>query len=77
MLRLTFSLCKLWEFINVFTSILAIWHTETKVEIKTFQQLLSEIMPFNHAKVLNRLVPNCKLYTKQKKFVKLHKSMFT
>ena len=53
----------------MFTCILAIRHTETKVEIKTFQQFLSEIMPFNHAKVLNRLVPNCKLNTERKKFI--------
>ena len=36
----------------MFASVLATGHTEAKLKVKAFEQLLSEVVPLNHPEVL-------------------------
>lgn len=59
--RLTAVLRQGWEFIDVFACVLAFGHTEPKLEVKTLQQPLSEIVPLNHPEVFYRQISDCEL----------------
>lgn len=47
----------------MFTCIGAIGHTKVKFEIKTFQELIFEVMPLDHSESVHCFVPHCKLHT--------------
>ena len=61
---LTFTVCELWKFVNMFTRVLAVWHTKAKVEVKTFQKPFFKVVPFNHAKVLHWFIADCEFNPK-------------
>ena len=63
-LALTQILWELGEFIYVFARVAAVWDAEAKVKVKVLQKALLEIMPFDHAKAVNRPVSHCELHTK-------------
>ena len=46
-------LVKLRKFIDMFASVFAVRYAEAKVEIESFQMLVSEEVPFYHPKVLD------------------------
>ena len=45
----------------MFTGVLAARHAEAKLKVKTFEQLLSEIMSLDHPEVFYRHVPDREL----------------
>ena len=47
----------------MFTRVFAVRHAEAKIEIETLQELIFEIVPLNHSKVLDWLVSHGKLDT--------------
>lgn len=59
--RLTDFFRERWEFIDVFTGVLAAGHAEAELKVKTLEQLLSEIMSLDHPEVFNRHFSNCEL----------------
>lgn len=46
----------------MFTGILAAGDAEAKVEVKAFEKLVAEVVPFNHAEVVDRLVSHRELH---------------
>lgn len=60
--ELTEILWELGEFIDVLTSIFTAGDAEAKFEIKTFQQLVTEVVPLNHTEIINGFVPYCELH---------------
>lgn len=42
--------------------VLAAGDAESKVEVKTFEELVAEVVPLNHAEVVDRLVSHCELH---------------
>lgn len=65
MCHLTAVLRQGWEFIDVFTRVLASGHAEAKLKVKTLQQSLSEIVPFDHPEVFNWQISDGELNTAQ------------
>lgn len=53
---------ELWEFIDVLTCVLTAGDAEPKFKIKTLQQLITEVMPLNHAEVIDGFVPYCEFH---------------
>lgn len=47
--------------------VLAAGDAEAKMEVKAFEQLVSEVVPLDHAEVVNRLVSHCELHPEQEK----------
>jgi hypothetical protein len=45
----------------MFHRVLAVWHNKSKLEIKTFQKPITEVVSLDHAELLNRLFTNRKL----------------
>lgn len=58
---LTAVLRETWEFIDVFTRILAAGHAEAELKVETLQQPLSEIMSLDHPEVFYRQVSDREL----------------
>ena len=58
---LTAVLRQRWEFVDVFTRVLAARHAEAELKVETLQQLLSEVMSLDHPEVLYRHVSHCEL----------------
>lgn len=50
------------EVVDVLAGVLAAGDAETKVEVKAFEQLVAEVVPLNHAEVVDRLVSHCELH---------------
>lgn len=50
--RLTQALRQLRELIDVLTSIAAVRDTEAEVKVEALQQVITEIVPLNHAEVV-------------------------
>lgn len=46
----------------MFTGILAAGDAEAEVEVKAFEKLVAEVVPFNHAEVVDRLVSHRELH---------------
>lgn len=65
--RLTYVFRQRWEFIDMFTGVLAAGHAEAELEVKTLEQLLSEIVPLNHPEILYRPISDCELNAGRKK----------
>lgn len=63
MLILTEVFRQRWEFIDVFTGVLAAGHAKAKLKVKTFEQLLPEVMSLDHPEVIYGHVSNCELHT--------------
>lgn len=40
----------------------AVWDTEAEVKIKALEQVIAEIMPLDHAEVVQRPVPDCEFH---------------
>lgn len=59
--RLTDVFGQRWEFIDVFTGVLATGHAEAKLKVKTLEQLLSKIMSLDHPEVFYGHVSDCEL----------------
>lgn len=51
----------------MFTGVLAAGDAEAKVEVKTFEQLVAEVVPLYHAEVVNRFVSHCELHPEREK----------
>lgn len=49
------------------TAITAVWDAEAKVKIKALQQVVTEVVPFDHAKVVQRPVSNCEFHPERVK----------
>lgn len=47
--------------------VLAARDTEAKVEVKAFEQLISEVVPLDHAEVVDRLVSHRELHPEREK----------
>ena len=58
---LTVFLTELWHFVNVFTSVPTVGHTEAEIKIKDFEHSIPEVVSFNHPKTVNRLISNSEL----------------
>lgn len=56
---LTQALRKLGELIDMFTSVTAAWDAKPKVEVKTLEQVITKVVPLDHAEVVQGPVPNC------------------
>lgn len=50
------------EVVDVLAGVLAAGDAETKVEVKTFEELVAKVVPLNHAEVVDRLVSHCELH---------------
>ncbi len=59
---LTAILRQRWEFVDVFTGVLAAGHAEAELKVKTLEQLLSEIMSLDHPEVFYRHVSHRELH---------------
>ena len=46
----------------MFTRVLAVWNDEAKVEVKTLEQPVPEVMPLDHSKVTDWFITHHKLY---------------
>lgn len=46
----------------MFTGIFAAGNAEAKVEVKAFEELVSKVVPLDHAEVVDRLVAHCELH---------------
>jgi len=46
----------------VLTCVLTAGDAEPKLKIKTLQQLIAEVMPLNHAEVIDGFVPHCEFH---------------
>lgn len=44
------------------TSIFTAGDAEAKFKIKTFQQLVTEVVPLNHTEIINGFVPYCEFH---------------
>lgn len=44
------------------TSVSAVWDTEAKVKVKALQQVIAEIVPLDHAEVVQRPVSNSEFH---------------
>lgn len=62
-LRLTHVLGQRWEFVDVFTGVLAARHAEAELKVETFEQPFSEIMSLDHPEVFYRPIPDCELHS--------------
>lgn len=51
-----------WEFVDVFTGVLAAGHAKAKLKVKTLEQRLSEIMSLDHPEVFYRHVSDRELH---------------
>lgn len=60
--RLTQALRQLRELVDVLTGVSAVWDTEAKVKVKALQQVITEVVPLNHAEVVQRPVSNCEFH---------------
>lgn len=60
--ELTEILGELWELIDVLTSIFTARDAEPKFKIKALKQLIPEVVPLNHAEVINGFVSYCELH---------------
>lgn len=49
------------ELVDVLARVLTARHAKAKLKIEALQQLITEIMPLNHAEVVYWLIPNCEL----------------
>lgn len=49
----------------MFARVLASGHAEAKLKVKTLQQSLSEVVPFDHPEVFNWQVSDCELNAAQ------------
>lgn len=47
--------------------VLAAGDAEAKVEVKAFEQLVAEVVPLDHAEVVDRLVSHCELHPEGEK----------
>lgn len=47
--------------------VLAAGDAEAKVEVEAFEQLVAEVVPLNHAEVVDRLVSHCELHPEQRR----------
>lgn len=65
--RLTYVLWQRWEFINVFTGVLAAGHAKAKLKVETLEQLFSKIMSLYHPEVFYGLISDCELHTEKQK----------
>lgn len=59
---LTQALRQLRELIDVLTGVSAVWDTEAEVKVKALQQVIAEVVPLDHAEVVQRPVPNCEFH---------------
>lgn len=50
------------EVVDVLAGVLAAGDAEAKVEVEAFEQLVAEVVPLNHAEVVDRLVSHCELH---------------
>lgn len=50
------------EVIDVLAGVLAAGDAEAKVEVKAFEQLVAEVVPLDHAEVVDRFVSHCELH---------------
>lgn len=46
----------------MFTGVLAAGDAEAKVEVEAFEQLVPEVVPLDHAEVVDWLVSHCELH---------------
>lgn len=44
------------------TGVSAVWDTEAKVKVKALQQVIPEVVPLDHAEVVQRPVSNCEFH---------------
>lgn len=63
--RLTAVLRQGREFVDVFTRVLASGHAEAKLKVKTLQQSLPEVVPFDHPEVFDGQVSDRELHAEQ------------
>ena len=69
--RLTLIRRQRWEFINVFTGVLAIWNAEAKLKIKTLQKSLLVKVTLNHAEFAHWFVSYSEFYSEKVKNYKV------
>jgi len=50
------------ELVNVFAGVFAVWYAKSEFEIERLQQFVTEIMAFDHAKLVHWLTSNSKLH---------------
>lgn len=50
------------EVVDMLACVLAAGDAEAKVEVEALEQPVAEVVPFNHAEVVDRLVPHCELH---------------
>ena len=55
------------EVVDVLAGVLAAGDAEAKVEVEAFEQLVAEVVPLNHAEVVDRLVSHCELHPEQRR----------
>lgn len=60
--ELTEVLRELGELVDVLTSVFTAGDAESKLKIKTLQQLIAEVVPLDHAEVIDGFVPYCELH---------------
>lgn len=61
--RLTQALGQLRELIDVLTGVSAVRDAEAKVKVEALQQVITEIVPLDHAEVVQRAVSNCEFHS--------------
>lgn len=62
-MTLTDFLWQRGELVDVLARVLAAGHAEAKLEIKALQQLIAEVVPLNHAEVVDGCVSHCELHS--------------
>lgn len=60
---LTDLLWKWWELVDMLAGVLTAGDAEAELKVEALQQLISEVMPLNHAEVIDRNVTHCELDT--------------
>lgn len=59
---LTQALRQLGELINVLARVSTVWDAEAKVKVEALQQVITEVVPFDHAEIIQGPIPNRKFY---------------
>lgn len=61
-MRLTQALRQLRELVDVLTGVAAVWDAETEVKVETLEQVIAEVVPLDHAEVVQRPVSHCEFH---------------